>query len=184
MSLMPIIQGGISSGGGPAGQQVFTASGTFTVPADVLTVCVVCVGGGAGGGGSALGAASRGAGGGGELRYKNNISDTRALAGLGRRRQPAQTGQAVVVAAVLVQTQVPRKPLPAVVVLGYLVKDQAALVARVHLLAALADQVGPQVYRLLVQTREVMEAYSAVVLEHRKVVFQHPVALALPVGCV
>jgi hypothetical protein len=71
-----------------------------------------------------------------------------------------------------------------VVVLGYLVKDQAALVARVHLLAALADQVGPQVYRLLVQTREVMEAYLAVVLEHRKVVFQQPVVLAQPVGCV
>jgi hypothetical protein len=35
------------------------------------------------------------------------LEDTRALAGLGHRRQPAQTGQAVVVAAVLDQTQVP-----------------------------------------------------------------------------
>ena len=55
----------------PTGQQAFTTTGTFsfTVPADVTTVCAVCVGAGATG--------SSGTGGaGGSLRYINNLPVT------------------------------------------------------------------------------------------------------------
>lgn len=56
----------------PAGQQAYTTAGTYswTCPAGVTSVSVVCVGGG---GGNAGGGASAGGGG---LGYKNNISVT------------------------------------------------------------------------------------------------------------
>ena len=58
------------------GQQVFTSSGTFTVPTGVTSVCVVCIAGGSGGDGVTLGESIRCGGGGGALQYKNNISVT------------------------------------------------------------------------------------------------------------
>jgi hypothetical protein len=53
----------------PAGQQAYTGAGSYqwTAPANVTSVCVVCVGGG-GNGGSSTG------GGGGGLGWKNNIT--------------------------------------------------------------------------------------------------------------
>lgn len=50
----------------PAGQQVFTSSGTFTVPDGVTTISAVCVGGGA------AGSNRRG----GDLRYSSSIAVT------------------------------------------------------------------------------------------------------------
>lgn len=57
----------------PNFQTEFTEAGTYqwTAPANVTSVCVVCIGGGAGGGNSLMTA-----GGGGGLGYKNNISVT------------------------------------------------------------------------------------------------------------
>jgi hypothetical protein len=112
------------------------------------------------------------------------LEGTRALAGRGHGRQPAQTGQAAVVVAVLEETQVLTLEVQVEAVLDYLVKDQAGLVAQVHRLAALVDQVGPLAHRLLATALAVPAAYLGVVVEHRKEPFQHPVALALPVGCV
>ena len=59
---------------GPPGNQTFTSSGTstFTVPAGVTSVAVVCVGAG---GKSGIGNSGQ-AGGGGALAYKNNITVT------------------------------------------------------------------------------------------------------------
>lgn len=61
--------------GAPPGQVAYTTAGSYswTVPAGVTSVSVVCVGGGGGGGSSGDGA---GGGGGGGLGYKNNISVT------------------------------------------------------------------------------------------------------------
>ena len=72
----PIVRALMSAAGAaepPEGQQEFTSPGThsWTAPAGVTSVCVVCVGG-AGNGVNSLG---RGiAGGGGGLGYKNNIT--------------------------------------------------------------------------------------------------------------
>lgn len=57
----------------PTGQQAYTTPGTYswTAPAEVTSVCVVCVG--AGGGGAQETMYARGGGGGG-LGWKNNIS--------------------------------------------------------------------------------------------------------------
>jgi hypothetical protein len=79
------VEGGIDIGPGigiggtppppPAPQQAYTTPGTFswTAPAGVTSVCVVCVGGGAGGKGTFP---STGGGGGGGLGWKNNITVT------------------------------------------------------------------------------------------------------------
>ena len=56
------------TGGIVKGQQEFTASGTFTAPSYVTSVCVVCIGAGGSGAGNGAG------GGGGGLAYKNNIT--------------------------------------------------------------------------------------------------------------
>ena len=74
---MPII-GTISSsyydaGGSASGQQLFTSTGTFTVPSGVTSISAVCVGGG--GGGTYSGSADRGGGGGG-LRYITTLAVT------------------------------------------------------------------------------------------------------------
>lgn len=63
--------------GAPPGQVAYTTAGsyTWTVPAGVTSVCVVCVGGGGGGGGTSS-VDGAGGGGGGGLGYKNNISVT------------------------------------------------------------------------------------------------------------
>jgi hypothetical protein len=55
------------------GEQEYTSANTYTwtAPAGVSSVCVVCVGGGGGGGGSGQDAGSGGGGRG--LGYKNNI---------------------------------------------------------------------------------------------------------------
>lgn len=57
------------------GQQTFTTMGqtAWTVPANVTSICVVCVGGGGGGCSSTSGGSG---GGGGDLRWMNNISVT------------------------------------------------------------------------------------------------------------
>jgi len=59
----------------PAGQTAYTSPGTytFTVPAGVTSISVVCVGAGAGGADASLGGT---AGGGGGLSYVNSISTT------------------------------------------------------------------------------------------------------------
>ena len=66
--------------GTPPGQVAFTAPGIYswTVPAGVTSVCVVCIGGGGGGGRGGNGVAASGidggnGGGGGALSYANNI---------------------------------------------------------------------------------------------------------------
>ena len=54
----------------PEGQQVFTTSGTFTIPAGVTSISVVCIGGGGGSSGcSGASEYSGGGGGGGGLAY-------------------------------------------------------------------------------------------------------------------
>lgn len=61
--------------GPQGGYQLFTASGTFTVPADVTSVCVVAIGRG----GPYFdddGSGNTGAGGGGALAYRNAIPTT------------------------------------------------------------------------------------------------------------
>ena len=65
-----------SSTDGPVGQVEWTTDGTYnwTVPDNVYSVCILCVGGG-GGGGSASPQDADGGGGGG-LAYKNNVSVT------------------------------------------------------------------------------------------------------------
>ena len=69
-----------SGSGATSGHQLFTSTGTtsFTVPAWVTSICVLCVGGGGGGvganGSTALNAG--GGGGGGALYYKNNYTVT------------------------------------------------------------------------------------------------------------
>jgi len=65
-----------SSAEGPVGQVEWTTDGTYnwTVPDNVYSVCILCVGGG-GGGGSASPQDADGGGGGG-LAYKNNVSVT------------------------------------------------------------------------------------------------------------
>jgi len=60
----------------PTGQQLFTSNGTFTVPANVTSIAVVCVGAGGGGGGSEDDDETGGGGGGGALAYVNNITTT------------------------------------------------------------------------------------------------------------
>lgn len=68
-----------SIAGGARGEQVYDIPGTYTwtVPAGVTSICVVCVGGGAGTAANVdgIGTAYYGGGGGG-LTYKNNISVT------------------------------------------------------------------------------------------------------------
>lgn len=59
----------VASVGGPAGQQVFTSSGTFVVPAGVTRICAVCVGAGAN-------STGQNGGRGGDLRYINNLAVT------------------------------------------------------------------------------------------------------------
>ncbi len=60
------------------GQQVFTSSGTFTVPAGVTSICAVAVGRGQdGAAGDGMGTPGRG-GDGGTLSYSNAISVTPA----------------------------------------------------------------------------------------------------------
>ena len=58
------------------GQQLFTSSGTFTVPTGVTSIVVVCVGAGGGGGGSGDVDETGGGGGGGALAYVNSITTT------------------------------------------------------------------------------------------------------------
>ena len=65
---------GSSFGGPPVGQQTFTSSGTWTAPAGVTSVCVVCVGGGGGGLQYSTQNYSMSGGGGGGLGWKNNIA--------------------------------------------------------------------------------------------------------------
>jgi len=65
-----------STVGTPTGQQLFTSSGTFTVPSGVTSIAVVCVGAGGGGGGSEDDDETGGGGGGGALAYVNNITTT------------------------------------------------------------------------------------------------------------
>lgn len=62
---------------GTGAQAEFTTPGTYswTCPAGVFSVCVVCVGGGGGWAGNVTGSSHIGGGGGG-LGYKNNISVT------------------------------------------------------------------------------------------------------------
>ena len=65
-----------AGGGAPLGQVAFTTPGThsWTVPAGVTSVCVVCIGGG-GSGGLIYGSGTPGAGGGGGgLSYRNDRS--------------------------------------------------------------------------------------------------------------
>ena len=65
-----------TASGLPTGQQLFTSNGTFTVPDDVTSISVVCVGGGGGGGTSNQEDELGGGGGGGALAYVNNITTT------------------------------------------------------------------------------------------------------------
>ena len=65
-----------TASGFPTGQQLFTSNGTFTVPANVTSIAVVCVGAGGGGGGSDNANELGGGGGGGALAYVNNITTT------------------------------------------------------------------------------------------------------------
>ena len=65
-----------TASGLPTGQQLFTSNGTFTVPDDVTSISVVCVGGGGGGGTSDQDDELGGGGGGGALAYVNNITTT------------------------------------------------------------------------------------------------------------
>jgi len=58
----------------PRGEQVFTTSGTFTVPEGVDEISVVCVGGG--GGGNQDGVEGNRGGAGAGLGWKNNIAVT------------------------------------------------------------------------------------------------------------
>lgn len=60
----------------PTGQQLFTSSGTFTVPTGVTSIAIVCIGAGGGGGGSDKDDELGGGGGGGALAYVNNITTT------------------------------------------------------------------------------------------------------------
>jgi len=57
----------LAVGGVQPGSQLFTSSGSWTAPAGVTSVCVVCIGAGAGG-------CIDGGGGGGGLGWKNNIT--------------------------------------------------------------------------------------------------------------
>jgi hypothetical protein len=66
----------INGQGTAQGQQNFTSSGTFTVPAGVTSIAVLCIGGGGGGGGSEDPDETGGGGGGGALAYVNNLSVT------------------------------------------------------------------------------------------------------------
>ena len=77
------ITGGLTFGNGLAisaadvvGQEAFTSPGTFswTAPAGVTSVCVVCVGGG--GGGQSQNNSGGWGGAGGGLGWKNNIAVT------------------------------------------------------------------------------------------------------------
>ena len=75
---MSAIQQVMAALGGAAapGQQVFTSSGTFTVPAGVTSICAVAVGRGQNGAaGDGMGTAGRG-GEGGTLSYTNALSVT------------------------------------------------------------------------------------------------------------
>ena len=65
---------GSSGGSSPIGQQNYTTPGTYswTCPADVTSVCAVCVGGGGNGLGNSTSTIT--AGGGGGLGWKNNIA--------------------------------------------------------------------------------------------------------------
>ena len=75
---MSAIQQVMAALGGAAapGQQVFTSSGTFTVPAGVTSICAVAVGRGQNGAaGDGMGTAGRG-GDGGTLSYTNALSVT------------------------------------------------------------------------------------------------------------
>lgn len=65
----------------PAGEYLYTTTGshTFTVPANVTSICVLVIGGGGGGmywGGGTVASYRMNGGGGGGLTYKNNISVT------------------------------------------------------------------------------------------------------------
>jgi hypothetical protein len=66
---------------GAVGEDVYTAPGTYswTAPANVTSVCVVCVGGGGGGGRNHPSGGMYRGGGGGGLGYVNNVSVTPGL---------------------------------------------------------------------------------------------------------
>lgn len=70
MSFLPLAVLAGAGNKNPVGQQLFEASGTFTAPAGVHHVSVVCVGGGASG---RDGQGTGRGGGGGNLAYGNNI---------------------------------------------------------------------------------------------------------------
>ena len=76
MSAIQQVMAALGAGAAAPGQQVFTSSGTFTVPAGVTSICAVAVGRGQNGAaGDGMGTAGRG-GEGGTLSYTNSISVT------------------------------------------------------------------------------------------------------------
>ena len=76
MSAIQQVMAALGAGAAAPGQQVFTSSGTFTVPAGVTSICAVAVGlGQNGAAGDGMGTAGRG-GEGGTLSYTNSISVT------------------------------------------------------------------------------------------------------------
>jgi hypothetical protein len=68
----------MAGAGSPKGQQAWTSASsyTFTVPAGVSSVCILCVGGGGGGAGSEGEFESGAGGGGGALSYSNAVAVT------------------------------------------------------------------------------------------------------------
>ena len=76
MSAIQQVMAALGAGAAAPGQQVFTSSGTFTVPAGVTSICAVAVGRGQNGAaGNGMGTLGRG-GDGGTLSYTNSISVT------------------------------------------------------------------------------------------------------------
>ena len=75
MSAIQQVMAALGAGAAAPGQQVFTSSGTFTVPAGVTSICAVAVGRGKNGAAGDGGTPGRG-GEGGTLSYTNSISVT------------------------------------------------------------------------------------------------------------
>jgi len=76
MSAIQQVMAALGAGAAAPGQQVFTSSGTFTVPAGVTSICAVAVGRGQNGAaGNGMGTPGRG-GEGGTLSYTNALSVT------------------------------------------------------------------------------------------------------------